>query len=79
MKAIQNAITPTEMIQNLVHAVYRAKVFFIPASVTQTQQLLNVQINDETWQVQTNDVDKLMSIYDRFKAILGNNFDGNLT
>lgn len=79
MKAIQNAITPTEMTQNLVRAVYRAKVFFIPASVTQTQQLLNVQINDETWQVQTNDVDKLMSIYDRFKAILGNNFDGNLT
>lgn len=74
MQATQTPITSTEMIQNLVRAVYRAKVFFIPASILQTQQLLNVQIDDESWQVKTNDVDKLMSIYDRFKAILGNNF-----
>ncbi len=74
MQATQTLITSTEMIQNLVRAVYRAKVFFIPASILQTQQLLNIQINDESWQVKTNDVDKLMSIYDRFKAILGNNF-----
>ena len=67
----QTPITPIQLIHDIIYAVYRAAIFYIPAQVIQRGNMLDISVKNENWQVDKTDVDKLFTIHERFIAILG--------